>query len=200
MSRGPMSSWMRQLPNAISSARLVATPFLLYTAITSRAVLFKWLLAACLLSDILDGLVARVFDSRSELGARLDSMADMIVFAIGIFGLFAFQAEVLAEHWVPLALVVGLYVVEAAGALWRYGRISSFHTVLVRITAYSQGIFILSLFWFGYTAWVFYTMTVLSFLAYGEELALLFLLPEWATDVQGVYWVLRRKVPPNAFR
>jgi phosphatidylglycerophosphate synthase len=183
----------RQLPNAISSARLLATPVLLYAAIARDSGLFKWLLLACLLSDIADGLVARALDLRSQLGARLDSMADMIVFTIGIFGLYAFQAEVLVRHWVPLAAVVGLYLIEVAGALWRYGRISSFHTILVRISAYAQGIFVMSLFLFGYVAWVFYPMIVLTVLAYSEELGLLFLLPEWTADVRGIYWVLARR-------
>jgi hypothetical protein len=35
-------------------------------------------------------------------------------------------------------------------------------------------------------------MTVLTVLAYGEELVLLFLLPEWATDVRGIYWVVSK--------
>jgi CDP-diacylglycerol--glycerol-3-phosphate 3-phosphatidyltransferase len=171
----------------------LATPVLLYAAIAKEPGLFKWLLLACLLSDIADGLIARAFNLRSQLGARLDSIADMIVFAIGIFGLYAFQAGVLARHWIPLAVVVGLYLVEAAGALWRYGRISSFHTILVRISAYAQGIFVMSLFLFGYMAWVFYSMIVLTVLAYGEELVLLFLLPEWTADVRGIYWVLTRR-------
>jgi CDP-diacylglycerol--glycerol-3-phosphate 3-phosphatidyltransferase len=184
---------LRHLPNAISSARLLATPVLLYAAIASNFALFKWLLLACLLSDIADGLIARIFHLRSQLGARLDSTADMIVFTIGIYGLYVFQASVLAQHWVPLAVVVGLYVVELAGALCRYGRISSFHTVLVRISAYAQGIFVMSLFLFGYMPWVFYSMIVLTVLAYGEELVLLFLLPQWTADVRGIYWVPSRR-------
>ena len=185
--------WWRQLPNAISSARLLATPVLLFAAVARHADLFRWLLLACMLSDILDGLIARIFHLRSPLGARLDSIADMIVFGIGMFGLYVFQAEVLVRHWLPLGLIVGLYVVEAAGALWRYGKISSFHTILVRIAAYAQGIFVMSLFLWGYSAWLLYTMTAITTLAYGEEIVLLFLLPEWTTDVRGIYWVLSRR-------
>lgn len=146
-----------------------------------------------MLSDILDGLIARIFHLRSPLGARLDSIADMIVFVIGIFGLYVFQAEVLVRHWLPLGLIVSLYVVEAAGALWRYGKISSFHTILVRIAAYAQGIFVMSLFLWGFSAWALYAMTAITTLAYGEEIVLLFLLPEWTTDVRGIYWVLSRR-------
>jgi cardiolipin synthase len=183
-------SWWRWLPNAISSARLLATPILLFAACAKHASVFKWLLLGCLLSDILDGLIARVFNLRSRLGAFLDSTADMIVFLIGVLGLYIFQAKVLAEHWMPLAFVVALYVIEVAGSLWRYGRISSFHTILVRIAAYAQGIFVMSLFLWGYAAWVLYTMTVLSALAYIEEIVLLFVLPEWRADVGGIYCLI----------
>ena len=144
-------AWWRQLPNAISSARLLATPILLFAALARHEDLFKWLLLACMVSDILDGLIARIFHLRSPLGARLDSTADMIVFVIGLLGLYIFQGRVLAEHWRPLAFIVALYVLEAAGALWRYGKISSFHTILVRIAAYAQGIFVMSLFLWGYS-------------------------------------------------
>ena len=191
--------WWRQLPNAISSARLLATPVLLYAALARHADLFKWLLLACLVSDILDGLVARIFHLRSPLGARLDSTADMIVFVIALLGLSIFQAAILAEHWMPLGLIIALYAIEAAGALWRYGKISSFHTILVRITAYAQGIFVMALFLWGYVPWALYVTTAISVLAYAEEIILVFLLPEWARDVRGIHWVLSRSPhQPNA--
>jgi CDP-diacylglycerol--glycerol-3-phosphate 3-phosphatidyltransferase len=148
---------------------------------------------ACLLSDILDGLIARIFHLRSRLGAILDSTADMIVFAIGMVGLFLFQKPVLVEHRTPLALAVALYLIEAVGALWRYHRISSFHTILVRISAYAQGIFVMSLFFWGYLPGILYPMTVISAVAYLEEIVLLVLLPEWKADVRGLYWVISQQ-------
>jgi cardiolipin synthase len=183
----------RNAPNAISLARLLATPALLFAAVARHQGLFKWLLLACLLSDILDGLIARVFDLRSRLGAFLDSAADLLVCVITLIGLFIFKANILAAHWVPLAIVVTIYLMEIAIALWRYGRISSFHTTLVRVAAYLQGIFVMSLFLWGYIAWILYPMAVVSVLAYSEELALLFLLPDWRADVRGIYWVISKK-------
>jgi CDP-diacylglycerol--glycerol-3-phosphate 3-phosphatidyltransferase len=174
----------------------LATPILLFAACAKHAGLFKWLLLGCLLSDILDGLIARAFNLRSRLGAFLDSTADMIVFLIGVLGLYIFQAKVLAEHWMPLTFVVALYVIEIAGSLWRYGRISSFHTILVRIAAYAQGIFVMSLFLWGYAAWVLYAMTILSAFAYIEEIVLLFLLAEWRADVPGIYWLISGRSMP----
>ena len=193
MSRSSPYRLWRQVPNAISLARLCATPVLLFASMARQEALFKWLLLACLLSDILDGLIARVFRLQTPLGALLDSIADMVVCVLGLIGLFTFKTNILAAHWVALSIVVTLYLSEAAAALWRYGRISSFHTILVRVAAYLQGFFVISLFLWGYSGVIFYLMIAISVLAYAEEMALLFLLPAWTTDVRGIYWVMSKK-------
>lgn len=130
---------LRNIPNAISLARLLATPVLLWMVLLHRQELFKWLLLACLLSDILDGWIARAFELRSKRGASLDSLADLLVALNMVLGLFVFQREFLAVHYREVLLVVGLFAIEAIAAILRYGRISSFHTTLNRIAAYAQG-------------------------------------------------------------
>jgi cardiolipin synthase len=177
-------------PNAISLARLLATPALLAAVIRGHAEMFKWLLLACLLSDILDGLIARVFHLRSKFGARLDSAADVLVAFISIAALFVFQRAFIGAHFWELLIVVFLYVVEILAALLRYGKISSFHTIVNRIAAYSQGIFVMSLFLWGYRGWLFQTMIAVTIVASLEEFLLLAVLPEWRSDVRGLYWVL----------
>jgi phosphatidylglycerophosphate synthase len=82
---------LRNIPNAISLARLLATPVLLWMVLSHRQELFKWLLLACLLSDILDGWIARAFDVRSKRGTSLDSLADLLVALNMVLGLFVFQ-------------------------------------------------------------------------------------------------------------
>ena len=179
------------IPNAISASRLAATPLLLYEALAGGRGAFKWILLACLLSDIADGLIARGFDLTSELGARLDSAADLLVFSIGAVGLFAFEGAFLSRHYAPILCVIALYVVEVIAALVRYGRISSFHTVLTRVSAYTLGIFVMSLFLWGYSASLFWAAIALSVLAYTEELAIVWMLPEWRADVRGLFWIRR---------
>jgi CDP-diacylglycerol--glycerol-3-phosphate 3-phosphatidyltransferase len=182
--------WWRHTPNAISGARLLAAPVLLAAALQRNEDLFKWLLLACLISDILDGLIARVFHLRSRTGAFLDSTADMLVVFIALYAVYVFRRAEVMPHATAIALIAGLYALEGVAALCRYGRISSFHTILVQVAAYLQGFFIMALFLWGFLNWVFTVMLVVTVAAYVEELALVALLPEWKADVRGLYWVL----------
>jgi phosphatidylglycerophosphate synthase len=161
--------------------------FLLTAALQQNRKYFQWLLVACMLSDILDGSIARTFDWTSRLGAILDSTGDLLVQLIAIGGLWMFFRETVVAHRVPVLIVVSLYLAEVVIAVFRYGRISSFHTFLVRVAASALGIFLLSLFFWRYVDWIFYPSIGLGILAYSEELLIVLLLAEWTPDVGGLY-------------
>jgi CDP-diacylglycerol--glycerol-3-phosphate 3-phosphatidyltransferase len=185
----PRQLW-RNVPNAISIARLCATSVLLASVVLHRVELFRWLLLTCLLSDILDGLIARAFHLTSKLGASLDSIADVLTMLIGTLGLVEFQRTFVSGHYRELLLLVAFYCAEVIASLWRYGKLSSFHTLLARVAAYMAGIFVMSLFFWGYHGWLFY-MTVIVYVAeLSEEMVLIYLLPEWRSDVGGLVRVL----------
>jgi CDP-diacylglycerol--glycerol-3-phosphate 3-phosphatidyltransferase len=149
-----------------------------------RVKTFKWLLLACLLSDILNGLIARTLDLTSELGAFLDSLADVATMFLALLGVLIFPKRFVAEHTMGLLLVIGLYVAEIIASSWRYGRVSSFHTVLDRIAALIAGVFIMWLFIWGYREWLYQKTVTIYILALSEETLLIYLLPEWRNDVR----------------
>jgi len=184
---------LRHVPNVISGCRLLAMPALLMFALQRRALPFAWLLLAALLSDIADGFIARRWHLQSKTGAALDSVADFLTTIAAAIGVVTLQPAFVSEHLVKLLAMVGLYVAEIVISLIRYGRLSSFHTYLVRTCAYAQGAFLVGLFFWGYTPWLFYVAWTLACAAYTEELILLALLPQWTHDVRGVYWVLQPK-------
>jgi CDP-diacylglycerol--glycerol-3-phosphate 3-phosphatidyltransferase len=183
------------VPNLLSGARLLAVPVLIVLASQHEDRAFSWLLVAALLTDILDGLVARLFDAVTPLGAMLDSVADTLVLLTGAYGIWALHPEVLRDEWQPIAAILLFWGIETVAAWMRYGRLSSFHTYLSKVTANVLGIFLGVLFVFGFYPWMLYLAAVVSVLASIEELWLLRLLPRWETNVKGVWWVLRR--PPQ---
>lgn len=190
------SVW-RNTPNAISIARLCATSVLLACVLLHRVEIFKWLLLACLLSDILDGLIARTFHLTSKLGASLDSLADVVTMLIGVLGIVVFQQAFVSQHYPAVLLVVVFYVVELVASLLRYGKVSSFHTLLARVAAYMAGIFVMSLFLWGYAGWLFQMTVTVYVVSLSEEMALIYLLPEWRSDVGGILRVLAAKRKSN---
>ncbi len=185
---------LSSIPNGISLARIGAALFLLAAALEQNLKYFQWVLVACMLSDILDGWIARTFDWTSRLGASLDSTGDILVQLIAIGGLWVFYKDTVLAHRVPMLIVLSLYLAEVVIAVFRYGRISSFHTFLVRVAASAMGIFVLSLFFWRYVDWIFYPAIILGALAYSEELLMLYLLPEWTPDVGGVHraWIMAK--------
>jgi cardiolipin synthase len=185
-----LRSLWRNTPNAISIARLCATSVLLASVLLGRVEIFKWLLLACLLSDILDGLFARTFHLTSKLGASLDSIADLVTMLIGLLGVAVFQRPFVSGHYPEVLLVMAFYVGEAIASLGRYGKVSSFHTLLDRIAAYMAGIFVMSLFLWGYHGWLFHMTVIVYVVALSEEMALIYVLPEWRSDVGGMVRVL----------
>jgi len=184
---------LANLPNAITLCRLLATPVLLVAALERWPEAFAWLLLACLVSDIADGLLARALNLHSPFGAALDSTADMLVTIIAAVGTITMQWPFIVAHAWELELLAGLFGGEVLISLMRYRRLSSFHTYLVRISAYAQGAFLLGLFFRGYSAPLFYFMWIVSCVAQVEEWLLLALLPTWTSDVRGLYWVLKQR-------
>jgi phosphatidylglycerophosphate synthase len=186
---------LRHVPNALSAARIGAVPALGYLAASGREQLFTWLLVPALLTDIADGYIARRFALTSRLGALLDSIADTALFFVAIFGVWALHPEVLRAHAVAGLLVAGSWLVEMAAALARYRKLSSFHTYASKVAGYLLGITIGVLFVWGLPPLLLYVTVTVSVAANLEELALIWLLPAWRTDVRGLYWVLRDRRP-----
>ena len=52
---------LRHVPNALSIARIGASPVLVALAFAGAGSTYTWLLIAALASDIADGLIARLF-------------------------------------------------------------------------------------------------------------------------------------------
>ncbi len=185
------SGALRHVPNALSLTRIVCAPVLVLLAVAGAQSLFTWVLVSALLTDALDGWIARACGLQSRLGARLDSLGDSLVWWAGLVGLLAFQRDVLAANrWLIGAVVAG-WLCENVLAWQRYGRLSSFHTVLSKVAGVLLSVYIGALFLFGHWDALLWLAATASLMASVEELWLLALLPEWRADVKGVWWLRR---------
>ena len=67
------------LANQLTFLRLLAVPFFILAILNARFDLALWLFGGAGLTDLLDGLIARVFRQRTPLGAYLDPAADKLL-------------------------------------------------------------------------------------------------------------------------
>ena len=182
------------LPNGISLCRLMLVPVMLWCCITGNRWLFTWLLFIALISDIADGMIARIFHLETDFGSVLDACADMGMYISAVTAIFVFQRAFIQEYWIAICIILAFYIVEKVKTYMKYGKIfNAFHTWLSKATAYLQGAFIMSLFFWGIKPYFFYPAMVLSIAANIEEMILTSILPTYEHDVRGLYWILKRR-------
>jgi CDP-diacylglycerol--glycerol-3-phosphate 3-phosphatidyltransferase len=180
--------------NSITIYRMVTAPVLFLLIITHRPDIFKWLLTVSFFTDAIDGYLARRYGVISILGSRLDSIADDLTIAAGIFGMIVLKEEFFRREIVIMVLLLLVFAFQTIFALVRYGRMSSFHTYTAKVAAFLQAIFLCSIFFFDKPIYLlFYVTASVTTIELVEEIILIFLLPQWKTDVKGLYWVISRK-------
>ncbi|QQD13930.1 CDP-alcohol phosphatidyltransferase family protein [Sphingobacterium sp. UDSM-2020] len=181
------------VPNALSLYRLLALPFIIYTIITANRESFILLLSINLVTDILDGLIARLFNLQTEFGAKLDSIADIGTYIMAFMGMISLEKVFVATYKIEFIILIAMLLIPQLCALIRFQRFPSFHLWSYKITGYLQGIFIFSYFVFGFSAFYFHLMLVVSCLAYLEELILVITLPKLHSNLKSIFLIQQQK-------
>jgi len=177
------------LPNLLTGFRFVAAPFLLGLAWYGYSLGFMALLAVCFLTDLLDGLAARLTGQVSEFGAALDSWADVIIYLTISLCCWWLWPDVVQRESVYVGMIVASCLLPAIAGFSKFGCFTSYHTWMVKIAAASMGLTLYVLF-LGGSAWPFRVAAVICLLAAVEEIALTLLLPEPRSNVRSVWSVL----------
>ncbi|ASS48651.1 MAG: CDP-alcohol phosphatidyltransferase [Candidatus Fluviicola riflensis] len=179
------------VPNALSAYRILALPFIIWAIVAGDKQWYILLLSVNLITDILDGLIARAFKLETEFGARLDSLADIGTYLMAFTGMIVLENAFVTEYRYAFFVLMGMYALVQMIALVRFKRATSFHLYSSRIVGYVQGIFIFTYFVFGFTPWYFYLMLVLSYLAYLEAIIIVSAIPQLRSNVKGIYFILK---------
>ncbi len=96
------SQIIRNIPNLITLARMVMTPVAVLMIVSDHYLPAFQIFLLAVLSDAVDGFLARRLDLRTELGAYLDPLADKALL-VSIYVALAIYGELPA--WVAIAVV-----------------------------------------------------------------------------------------------
>lgn len=178
------------LPNLLTSFRFVAAPILLWLAWHGHGIAFMVLLAAAFLTDVLDGLVARLTHQVSEFGARLDSWADVVNYlTIAISCWWLWPDMVMQELPFVLSVIISMWIPAIVG-FYKFGTMTSYHTWSVKLAAAATGLTLYVLF-FGGPAWPFRVAAVLCLIAAAEESAITCWLNEPQSNVRSIWDLIK---------
>ena len=191
-----MHTIVMNIPNLLSSFRLIAAPILLFIASQSRPNLFLALLAVSLMTDAIDGFIARRYKVTSETGARLDSWGDFVTFiTIGISAWWLWPG-ILHREMFFVATGIMSFLLPVAAGLIKFRRLPSYHTWAAKIQALLMSSTIFIIFGLGIT-WPFRYAVILQVLVSIEEIIITLFLKEQMCNIPSL-WHLRQSLPRDS--
>lgn len=178
------------IPNTLSILRLLTVPVLLVLAWRGLENVFLGVFVFALLTDGLDGFIARRFNQATELGARLDSWADISIYITLVISAYRLWPDIiLAERYYFSAMAACVFIPPAAGLI-KFGVIPSYHTWLVKAAVGLAALSVFVLF-LGGPAWPFRWAAVLVVLAATEQVMITLTLDAPASNVRSLWDILK---------
>ncbi len=148
------------VPNCITMFRIVGSVGLLFVAPFTK--LFYILYSLCGISDAVDGAIARITRSTTELGAKLDSIADMLFYAVVLLKIFPALWDTLPIFiWYGAISAILIRIASYVTAAVKYKRFASIHTYMNKLTSFT--IFTVSYFVGTDTALIYVCIAVAVF-------------------------------------
>ena len=141
---------INSMADLISSSRIIMSIVLLIPITFSLP--FNIIYIYCGISDVLDGFIARISKSESELGDRLDSIADIIFVVVAMFKIL----PVLNLNYgiiIWLVLIAFIKIVNVVYSYINYKKLILPHTILDKITGFI--LFISSFILINYNSMIF---------------------------------------------
>jgi phosphatidylglycerophosphate synthase len=191
MSDNQMTTKLVSIPNLLSGFRLFAAPFLLYLAWMGHPNLFLVLLALSLLSDSIDGFVARRLNEVSELGTKLDSWGDLAIYLTVPLCAWWLWPEVLKREAFFVLLVIGAYIIPLMAGFAKFQRLPSYHTWAAKTAAVLMSVAVFILFIFD-ISWPFVCAAIVQALVACEEVAITLRLSKLESNVRSFWHLIKQ--------
>jgi phosphatidylglycerophosphate synthase len=178
------------VPNLLSAFRIVCVPVLLTLAWNGATSVFLTLFGLGLVSDVLDGAIARRLGQESDFGARLDQWGDFALWLALPLSAWWLWREIVLREAPYIILAIGCMMLPTAIACAKYRAIPGYHTWSVKLGAILMGIAVPVLLLFD-IAWPFRVAALFQLVCAVDELGITLLLRECRQDVPSVVHAAR---------
>lgn len=169
--------------------RIAAAPVAASMALFGYRDAFFILVIVSLITDLIDGPIARWSGESSEWGAKLDTIADGGTLLTGIFGLYVVEFANLRPELPWLGLFLASYGLAALACLARFRTLPAYHLYLSKAAAVGSGLFFVWLYAAGYSHAFLVALVCVGVLANIESLLVTLRLKRFRTDVGSVFFL-----------
>jgi CDP-diacylglycerol--glycerol-3-phosphate 3-phosphatidyltransferase len=182
-------SHMKSLPNILSLLRIIIAPILLYVSWNGNKPLFIVLLVFSLLTDAVDGFIARKFELSTTAGAKLDSIGDMATYLTVPLCAWWLWPEILKREAAYVVVTIGGYVLPLLAGFLKFHKLPSYHTYGAKIAAIIMSFAIFLLFMIEFTT-IFKFAAIFQAMVAVEEISITLVLPELRNNVKSIWHVI----------
>jgi phosphatidylglycerophosphate synthase len=187
-----MSEMKWNIPNLLSLFRIIAAPFLLLSGWLGLPTLFYTIFVAMLLSDALDGFIARALHQTSSLGARLDTYGDILTYLATLGAAWWLWPSLIQQELLYITAAAVLYAISALFSLIKFGKLASYHTWITKLSAVMMGAGVVILLFFKEPMlfhWAVYFLLIETV----ENIAITLLLKKQQTNIHSFWHALKTR-------
>ena len=167
---------LKTIPNLLSLSRLVLMPAMLIPSFYvnedyQARMIFLGMFILIGVTDKLDGTIARYLNQTSHLGAKLDTMADMVFYPLIALWLYRFSPQVVEGWWYLVYVLMALFFIKMVLGKQKFGEIPVFHTIGGKTFAASLYFFmIIAILYPDLASQVFPVLCVIGYINQIEEM------------------------------
>jgi len=177
------------MANLLSIYRLAAAPLAAWMVLAGLRDAFFILLIISLASDLVDGPIARWTGQDSEIGAKLDTIADGGTVLAAILGLYMFEIDSLRLELSWFYVFLGSYAAAAIVCLAKFGQLPAYHLYLSKSAMLGAGTFVTWLYLVDYSPRFFLSVVILGMLANFESLLVTLRLTRFQSDIGTLFFL-----------
>jgi phosphatidylglycerophosphate synthase len=170
---------------------MVSALILLPLAWSGMDQIFIFVLIVAFVTDSIDGPFARRFHMESEVGAKLDTCADVSIYIVYLLGAWWLWPDIMKREQLYISMIIAGILIPAVAGVFKFRQITSYHTWLVKIAAACMAVTSLMMLVFG-PAIPFRIAAVLCLLAGLEEFSITVALEKPRSNVKSLWHILQK--------
>lgn len=179
----------KNIPNLLSSFRLIVAPYLLFIARQNRPKLFLAILAVSLMTDAIDGFIARRWKVTSKTGAKLDSWGDFVTFITIAISAWWLWPEIMVREIAFVITGIISFLLPVSLGFIKFKKLPSYHTWAAKI----QGVLMCSAIYILFVtgvAWPFRFAVILQCFVSMEEILITLCLKEQRSNIPSLWHLI----------